>query len=266
MDDERDKDVVSEFLERAGLRVTSLSSGPSVQSERCDDLLAEDECAKYLIEVKAFHDEDEVKREIGAGRIFETVRQHVYRKRVSKEIHKADKQLRGTARDHVGHFLLVALISRSKYDAHFMSEQIIGTLYGVGAITDEGPDGGRRRRRCLYFHENLFRKYPALDGAILIEPDGVMLCMNDFGHQIDLLRKSALASFLGSHNACYDQEIWERTTDCLVADFAADRTNEQGVLELLRQKYPERNLKLMHWHRWESIFRLDMKENRDGSL
>ena len=122
-------------------------------------------CEKYLIEVKGINDEDEIKQTLRNGGIYETDRSHVYRKRVAKEIHKAQNQLQSTANDYDDHLWLVALIARSKYDTRFMTEQILGTLYGVGAITDSEAGGAFRRRRCLYFSESAFFKHPDLDGG-----------------------------------------------------------------------------------------------------
>ncbi len=260
MDDEHDIEDVCKYLEAAGLRATKIDVDPNALSKRCD-LSAEDTCAKYLIEVKAINDEDKIKQTLRIGGFYETDRSHVYRKRVAKEIHEAKNQLQSTARDYEDHLWVVALIARSKYDARFMSEQIIGTLYGVGAITDCGADGGSRRRRCLYFFESAFRKHPDLDGAIVLGPDGVLLCMNDYGLRLDRMRQSGLACFLAQHNALYDMAKWESDGDCLVADFEADRADEQAVFERLKQKYPGLKLQLVNWHRWEGIGILNLNRN-----
>ncbi|MCK4660319.1 MAG: hypothetical protein KAV82_12420 [Phycisphaerae bacterium] len=268
MDDEHDIDDIADvckYLEAAGLRVTRIDVDPKVLNKRCD-LSAEDVHAKYLVEVKAINDEDEIKQTLRKGEYYETVRSHVYRKRVAKEVHNAKNQLQSTAIDYPDHIWLVALIAGSKCDARFMSEQIIGTLYGVAAITDCGPAGENRRRRCLYFSESAFYKHPGLDGAIVLDPEGVSLYMNDYGRQRDRVRKSGLACFLAQHNAFYDMAKLESDFDCLVADFEGDRADEKAVFERLKQKYPGRKLQYMNWYRSEGILALTVREIFDEEI
>jgi hypothetical protein len=250
MDDERDIEDVCKNLKVAGLLVTPVDVDP--KAERCD-LSANDTQEKYLIEVKGINDEDEIKQTLRNGGMFETDRSHVYRKRVAKEIRKAMSQLQSTASDYDDHLWLVALITRSKYDAPFMSEQILGTLYGVGAISDSEVDGTCRRRRCLYFSESAFYTHPDLDGAIVLCPDGIALYMNDYGHRLDRVRQSGLARFLAQYNVLYDKESMVSRCDCLVADFKMDRRDAHAVLDRLKQKYSSRNLQIVTWHRWEGI-------------
>jgi hypothetical protein len=261
MDDERDIEVVCKNLTAAGLLVTPVDVDAKV--ERCD-LSAKDTCEKYLIEVKGINDEDEIKQTLRSGGMFETDRSHVYRNRVAKEIHKAKNQLKSTANDYDNHLWLVALIARSNYDSHFMSEQILGTLYGVGAITDTEVGAECRRRRCLYFSESAFFKHPDLDGAIVLGPDGIALYMNDHGRRLDRMRQSGLACFLAQHDVVYDKEAMESRSDCLVADFEMDRTDPNAVLERLKQKYSNRELQLVNWHRWEGIARLCLDPRQSG--
>ena len=254
MDDERDIEDVCKYLKTAGLLVTRVDVDP--KAERCD-LSAKDTREKYLIEVKGINDEDEIKQTLRSGGIYETDRSHVYRKRVAREIHKAQNQLQSTATDYDDHLWLVALIARSKYDARFMSEQILGTLYGEVAITDSEAGGALRRRRCLYrclyFSESAFFKHPNLDGAIVLRPDGIALYMNDYGRRLDRVRQSGLACFLAQHNAVYDKEARESRSDCLVADFEMDRTDPNAVLDGLKQKYSSPKLRIVNLHRWEGI-------------
>jgi hypothetical protein len=244
MDDERDIEDVCKNLKAAGLLVTLVDVDP--KAERCD-LSAKDTCEKYLIEVKGINDEDEIKQTLRNGGMFETDRSHVFRNRVAKEIHKAKKQLQSTANDYEDHLWLVALIARSKYDAPFMSEQILGTLYGVGAITDSEAGGACRRRRCLYFSASAFFKHPDLDGAIVLGPDGIALYMNDYGRRLDRVRQSGLACFLAQYNVVYDKEAMESRSDCLIADFEMDRTDQNAVLDRLKQKYSSPKLQIVNW-------------------
>jgi hypothetical protein len=206
-----------------------------------------------LIEVKGINDEEDIKRTLQNGGMYETDRSHVYRPRVAKEIRKAKNQLQSTATDYDNHLWFVALIARSRYDASFMAEQILGTLYGVGAVTDSEGSGNCRRRRCLYFSESAFYRHPDLDGAIVLCPEGIALYLNDFGRRTERVRQSGLACSLAQHLALYDKEAMESRNDCLIADFEMDRTNEHAVLDRLKQKYSSRNLQIVNWHRWEGI-------------
>ncbi len=255
MDDEHDIELVCKNLKAAGLVVARVDVDQSATVERCD-LSAKDTCEKYLLEVKGINDEDEIRDLLRNREMFETTRSDVYRSRVAKEIHKAKKQLQSTSKDYEDHLWLVALIARSKYDARYMHEQILGTLYGVGAITDSETGGECRRRRCLYFSESAFFKHPDLDGAIVLGLDGIALYMNDYSPRLDRLRRSGLACFLAPHEVVFDKEAMESHCDCLVADFEMDRRDANAVLGQLKKKYPGRNLQVVNWQRWEGIARI----------
>ncbi|HUU86108.1 MAG TPA: hypothetical protein VM243_21635 [Phycisphaerae bacterium] len=252
MGDERDIADVSRFLREAGLGPERIREGNSRGCKRCD-LWAEDGHENYLIEVKAFYDDATINETLRKGDIHERVHLHVYRDNVAKGIRHAIRQVESTAREYADALWLVALIARSEYDACFMSEQMIGTLYGVGAISDCGADGGCRRRRCLYFSDSAFHRHPVLDGAILWDRECVALYLNDYGRRLARVRRSRLACFLAQHNALHDKDTMESRSDDLVADFEMDRTDEQAVLERLKEKYPGRDLQQRNWQRWEGI-------------
>jgi CheY-like chemotaxis protein len=250
MSDDYDIALVRKFLEKAGCEVERL---PAPNDKKYCDLRADDGDEKYLIEVKSFHDDATIQQTLRNGDIHEGEHRHTYRDSVAKEIREAIKQLQSTAEECGDALWLVALIARSKNDASFMFNQIIGTLYGVGAITDCGPDGGSRRRRCLYFYDSAFYRHRELDGALVLDSKSAVLCMNDYGRRLDRVRQSGLACFLAQHKAFYDMATWERDFDCLVADFKMDRADRPAVLERLKQKYPGRKLLLMNWYRYEGL-------------
>ena len=54
----------------------------------------------------------------------------------------------------------------------------------------------------------------------------------------------------------------EERADCLVADFEMDRSAEHAVLARLRQKYRDRNLEHMDWHRYEGIIASGMVRSK----
>ena len=87
----------------------------------------------------------------------------------------------------------------------------------------------------------------------MLGPDGIALYMNDYGRRLDRVRQSGLACFLAQHNAVYDKEAMESRSDCLVADFEMDRTDQNAVLDRLKQKYSSPKLQIVNWHRWEGI-------------
>ena len=134
-----------------------------------------------------------------------------------------------------------------------MTEQIVGTLYGVGAITEVEAGGASRRRRCLYFSESAFHRYPDVDGAIIVGPAGAAFHMNDYGRRFDRVRQSQLACFFAQQSAFYDKHAMESQCDCLVADFAMDRRDPHAVVEQLNQKYPNLKLQFTKWHRYEAF-------------
>jgi len=254
MGDEEDRREVRKCLEAAGLRVEDIPEDSVAGSKRCD-VFARDASERYLVEVKGFHDDEMIKGKLHNAEVYERDSSDTYRGNVTKEIRDAIKQLGSTALHYDDAIWLVALVARSKHDADVMSEQIMGTLYGVAAITDRGPDGVARRRHCLYFSESAFHRHPDLDGAIVLDAQGVGLYLNDYGRRVNRVRESGLARFLAQHSASYDMAELESRADCLVADFDMDRANREAVLDRLKQKYAGRNLSYMDWHRWEAIGR-----------
>ena len=206
-----------------------------------------------MIEVKGLNDEEQLLDELKSNNFYETDRSPVYRKRVAKECRNAINQLRDTSVEYENHLWVITLIAKSKYDPSFMAEQILGTLYKVGEITDTTISTNTRKRRCLYFHESVFHKFPELDGAIVVSPAGVALHSNDFGRRPHRLRQSRLANFFVKHSSYYDKHSMETSCDCFVADFDMDRRNIIEVANQLNRKYSDRRLQFMEWHRYEGI-------------
>jgi hypothetical protein len=261
MEDDQDVADICRLLRAADLEPERVPEAEGQGCKRCD-LRVVTAQEQYLIEIKSFHDDATINQTLKSGTVYECTHSKVYRDQVAKQVRDAVRQLQSTPREHPDNLGLVALIARSKIDSSFMTEQIIGTLYGVAAIiddTDVGADNAGQLRRCLYFNDSVFHRHPELDGALVLDDaENVCFLMNDHGHQLDRLRRGKLACFLAQHNALYDAPTWEKRGE-LVADFEVDRADGEAVLARLREKYRDRKLHLTNMVHWEGIAVIPLK-------
>jgi hypothetical protein len=244
MRDDDDIKMVSDFLRNeVGIVPARVRPSTTPSEKRCD-LVATDESEQYLIEVGGFDDNPVIRQtdELGGHYDFEPKPYH-YLDQVTKKLRTAQKQLRGTASMHPDHLWLVGLIARSAHDPDHMMEQIRGTIYGMADIIERRGADSYARYRCLYFDHSGFYRHRQLDGSFVICQRRIALYINDYGRQIERVRRSQLARYFKKHNAMYDKHEWEHRQE-LVADFEVDRNDKQAVLTRLNQKYPNRNLQI----------------------
>jgi hypothetical protein len=235
MNDAEDIALVCQLLERTSLHIERIPE--SKQKPQCD-LRAQDGAECYLIEVKGFHDDADIKRNLDTWGEYDDERSLVYYPAVRGRIDDAVEQLRKTADASREEFWLVALLNRNVYGADVATERILGTLYGTRPIIYAGSSGAAEARDCLYFsHSSFVRHQQDLDGAIVIGAEGVMMCLNDHSDRCELLRRSALGRYFANRDALNDSHTLEVESGFLIADCDIDRRNKPAVLQNVARKY-----------------------------
>jgi|GEM_PF-3772199 len=233
MSDTDDLDLVTRLLEAAGLQVDSIATGPT---RRCD-LRASDGRERYLIEVKGFHEDEAITKTLREGQLHESARSLHYSGSISNVIDDAVKQIEETLDRKNPELRLICLLACDKYDNDIVSHQIRAVLYGMRSLLVPATGGKVADRECLYFGESAFYRHRTnLDGAIVIAPDGAMICVNDHCSNVKRLRESTPGQLFVQKEAFHDEHELERR-GCLIADCSIDRREEQRIHMYIEQKY-----------------------------
>jgi len=235
--DAKDIEDVHEIMESAGLETARI---PVAATPRCDLRARDAEGEQYMIEVKGFHDNEEIGPTLREGKVHAEVRSLVLSQAIEAAIEDAiNRQIPATPGADVS-LCMVVLIARTTFGAEVTRKQILGTLYGLRAIVFVDSTSQTVSQDCLYFSESAFHRHPQLDAAILIDSTGVALMLNDFGLRIDRARRSLLSRFFNERGALKDAATLE-TRGFFWADCPLDRRpipgNEGQVLEYVKKKY-----------------------------
>jgi hypothetical protein len=233
LDDAQDIDEVTSLLAAAGLQVKRV--GPE-QTKRCD-LRSKDDHERYLVEVKAIHDDAAIGEALRSSGVYARDRWISPPGTMSRRIGAAVKQLQETASEGDDELLLVALVGRARFWSNVLVPQIVGALYGARTLVDLTTPP-RAVGKCLYFSHSAFSEHRMhLDGAIIVDASGAGLCVNDHSHRAQRVRDSRLGHFFSSCGLLHDSAKLEREGHFLVADCDIDRSDEHAVLQYVARKY-----------------------------
>ena len=242
MNDHDDIAVISRILEDVSLDVHRV---PEESSKRCD-LRAYDRNEHYLLEIKGFHDDEDIKRAFRQGYDYEASRSLCRSLTIESAVAEAVVQLKQTPTGRHAPLRIVCLLARTRYGQDLTVEQINGTLYGTRYIVYAGPSGKAESCLCLYFsHSAFFRHRHELDAAIVIDSRGAGLQVNDHSANVERLKKSALGWFFAKRNALNDAISLEHEGGFLIADCGIDRKDEAAVLRYIALKYGLKNARCM---------------------
>jgi hypothetical protein len=248
MSDADDLSFVVRLLESAGLHLERI---PTAHTRRCD-LRASDTHERYLIEVKGFHDDEAINRNLRAGEVYERSRSFDVSSTVDSAIRDAVEQLRKTLDQRKPELRLICLLSRNRIDAEVVRQQIVGVLYGKRSLVPSTIDS-REHHECLYFAESAFYRHrKCFDVAVIIfSDDSFIFCVNDHSSNRERVQKSMLGRYFTE--AFYDQYRWERE-GFFIADCPFDRGDEQEVRLYVEQKYGLGPTTLMRFNRHSAMF------------
>lgn len=234
MTDNDDLSYAAHVLELGGLQVEPVPTGAA---PRCD-LRATDAGERYLVEVKACHDDKAIGKILRDDDVYERSRSFNESAAIKNKIQDAVRQLQETLDPLRPELRLICLVNRSRYDGELISSQIRGVLYGVRCLVGSGAAGNAIRHECLYFAESAFYKYrDGVDAAMIIDAVGVSLWLNDHSVRADRVRGSGLAQFFAGRAAFNDEGTLEKR-GWLVARCSFDRRmDEEKVRRHVEKTY-----------------------------
>jgi len=232
--DENEGLVVDVFRNGLGFEIEKIPEA----KERTADFLLSDGANSYLVEVKTrYRSEDEIKtreaqfEESGLAELSRAIER---RSSVSKLISEALTQIESTSVE-ISSFRVIFFLLRN-FDVDERMHNILANLFGIKTVVDWGS--GNTGRDCYYFTESDFFRYrDRLDAVIVMkESNGKgVLCLNDYSPNIDALRTSPLAASLAP--GVRDPARMEADGQIWLADCGIDRSNENAVIQFLKEKY-----------------------------
>jgi hypothetical protein len=253
MNDHEDIQCVREILEGTGLAVERV---PTAAARRCD-LRAVDATATYLIEVKGFHDSQEMNAVLATGGVFTSARRTQHLGAVNSAMKDAVVQLDGSALPGENAFRLVVLLALTSAAPTVTESQIRGTLYGMRIVYGVRKTGENLCANCLYFAHSGFAGFSSVDAALIVHANGdFALFVNDFGPNKMTFMKSGLAKWFAARGALNDAHSLEHAGGHLVADFDHDRSDSDTIRRLLMDKYQLRTAVVLHFTEHSAAIRI----------
>lgn len=233
MSDKAVKELLAKVIELHGFRVSVLSERAG---KRTADLMAEDSCNRYFIEIKTKLDSDDVLRETKEGLYNNAVYMHEEQtgrtNTMAGVVERAVEQLAASA-ERLTDIRLIWFVASGLYQP-MQIEHFRSTLYGNVDLFD--VDNPNTSRPCFYFTFNEFFPHKdGLDGAIVGSISAGTFLLNNFSPRYNAVRQSRLYHVFGD-GVC-DPQALETKGDAYIADCDADRRDKFAVLGYLRHKY-----------------------------
>ena len=154
---------------------------------------------------------------------------HAPSNRLSGIMRSGRKQLESTPADHDAIRLIFLYFTGPNAD--MFSRRTLYTFYGVQDVI---PDDGGGGVNCVYFHNSFSFSSPTVDGIIIVENDGLNLCLNEFGNHYGRLQSSQMAEKLKL--GIYDPANFESDDGKLVLRSNVNWKTESDVLDALEQQ------------------------------
>jgi len=233
--DAEDIKLIELALSEAGLCVQRLAEGAD---PTCDFQAGDAADERYLIEVKALHDDADISPTLRRGEMYEKTTPMNRSARVDSVIDKAIGQVAATTERVPDSLRLLAFVVRSKLDAKVRYQQLMGELCGKRSlITRSSTPGKNDHHECFYFaHSAFFQHRNAIDAALTYFIDGFTLFINDHSPRAERIRKSVLGQFFDSRKAMMDNAALLRH-GYLIADCNLDRSDEPAMTRWLAERY-----------------------------
>ncbi len=226
---ERAKQIARNFFEGLGFHVNDI---PETEEKRAD-LEVNDGHQQYIVEVKE-------KLDTGSQL---TVLENSYPdsdRKITREPHAASNRLDGILKDGRKQLdatpanddaLRLIFLMFTGPNADMFVRRSLYTFYGVQDVIPLSGRGGGMN--CVYFYNSFSFSSPRVDGLLLIENNGLQLCLNEFSRTCDVLRKSQLAAKIGA--AVYDPASFDEDNGKIVLRSSISRTNDREVLDELER-------------------------------
>jgi len=221
---EHGKQLACECLKGIGLQVSVI---PESNQKRAD-LCASDGIAQYLVEVKDRLDdpavEESLHQQITNGEVAYTSVPYSYSNRIDGILRDGRKQLDATPK-HANTFNLL-WVHATGLDSDLKTERARNTFYGlVPQIPLERQD---KTIFCFYFDFATSFRMPTIHGLVLLDDNGLQLCINEFSDDVERFRESSLVRSLS--DAVVDPPVLESQGEAIVLRSDISRRDETAVL------------------------------------
>jgi len=226
---ERAKLIARQFFEEFGFGVDDI---PEADTKRAD-LDVNDGKQQYIVEVKE-------KLDTGSQLSLLPNSYPGSERKITREPHAASNRLDGilkdgrkqlTATPAADNALRLIFLMFVGPNAEMFVRRSLYTFYGVQDVTPVSHEGDGLN--CVYFHNSFSFSSPEVDGLLLMENDGLQLCLNEFSATCDVLRHSQLSRKMGA--AVYDPAGFDDDDGKIVLRSAVSRTDERAVLDELER-------------------------------
>ena len=210
----------------------SVKDIPETDAKRAD-LDVNDGDQQYLVEVKE-------KLDTGSQLTTLNLSHEGHDRKITREPHAPSNRLSGIMRSGrkqlestpaANDTIRLILLYFTGPNADMLARRTLYTFYGVQDVI---PDDGGGGLNCVYFHNSFGFSSPTVDGIIIIENDGLNLCLNEFGHNYGRLQNSQMAEKLKL--GIYDPANFESDGGKLVLRSTVNRKHETDVLNALEQQ------------------------------
>ena len=225
---------VRERLEALGFQVQRIAENPT---ERRPDLRASKSGTTTWVEVKTRALDSELRARMESVSVGATESILVpldKRNWLSADVKKASTQLEAAAKPD--EFRLLWFRVDNELFVQDAREQIGATLLGIRMVFGR-RNGERRVRHCVYAGFADFRRYTAIDGAMIEVDEALTLISNPFSPRQQAFATSPIHKAVEPAIVNAPPQL-EREDRCYIVDFDINRKDDEAILAFLRTKYP----------------------------
>ena len=232
---EHAKQLAIGVLTSLGYRAELIPESSDSQGRRAD-IAADGDDDRYVVEVKHRFEEPvrraEINERLANGDVVSTTESLGYSDRVDAILRHGLKQIDETPKT-VGTFNLLWFHAEGM-DADLKALRARNTFYGLVHLSPrplESPDA--KATQCFYFDHNTSIRLPTVHGLVIVDGEGLELCVNEFADAADDFRKSSLVATL--RHAVIDPSRLESTGEAIVLRSDIPRADESRVLQKIHE-------------------------------
>ncbi len=204
-------------------------------NEKRADLLASDAEARYIIEIKHKFEDQSLAREDAArmarGEVVTRSESTGHRKRIIAILKHGRKQLDATPAARDAFRLLWFFTDGADHD--LLQDQAYSTFYGrVYLVPKEPPES--EDKECFYFDYSAACSMPSVDGMILANNSGLLLCLNEHSERYADFRETSLCQQFAAEKAVIDPVVLRANGKILACTSTGPRKDDNELLDELR--------------------------------
>lgn len=224
-------DVVIAALSSIGISAKRIMCG----SEKSPDVIAQDDTATYVIEVKVRLDDakgkEDADEQLKRSGEFTLIRDAGYSHSVNAVIDNSAKQLSRYDPEHK--YIHLVWFDVTGQDGQLNFLRIKNTLYGLVSVVD--LQRMESRDAVFFDHSAIYRNKDAIDGVIITDADHGQFCINHLSKHRDWILGSKLKEAFKS--AVYDPLALEESGHAFIVDGGFPRKIDYASIKYIQNKY-----------------------------